>query len=98
MERYHAASVLSLTARHPARMKRTPAQAATERRPAHDSGLISRDYFRPPRFTSSRTCETMFGRAVFSELDAARPTTASQPPVAHDRLASFTGQGWRGRA
>src|SRR5262249_59968013 len=55
--------------------------AATERRPAHDCGLISRDYFRPPRFTSSRTCETMCGRAVFSEGDAARPTTASQPPA-----------------
>jgi hypothetical protein len=31
------------------------------------------------------------------EGDAARPTTASQPPGAHDRLASITGQGWRGR-
>src|SRR6516225_4721569 len=39
----------------------------------------------------------MCGRAVFSEGDAARPTTASQPPGAHDRLASITGQGWRGR-
>ena len=39
----------------------------------------------------------MLARAVFSEGDAARPITASQPPGAHDRLASITGQGWRGR-
>ena len=39
----------------------------------------------------------MLLRAVFSEGDAARPITASQPPGAHDRLASITGQGWRGR-
>jgi hypothetical protein len=38
-----------------------------------------------------------YWRAVFSEGDAARPITASQPPGAHDRLASITGQGWRGR-
>ena len=31
-------------------------------------------------FTSSRRCEKMLTRAVFSEGDAARPTTASQPP------------------
>jgi hypothetical protein len=31
-------------------------------------------------FTSSRTCGTMLTRAVFSEGDAARPITASQPP------------------
>src|SRR6516162_8247438 len=43
-----------------------------------DSGLI---YFWPRRFTSSRTCETILTRAVFSEGDAARPITASQPPV-----------------
>src|SRR5262249_24473436 len=35
---------------------------------------------RGTRFPSSRTRETMFGRAVFSEGDAARPITASQPP------------------
>jgi hypothetical protein len=39
----------------------------------------------------------MRGRAVFSEGDAARPITASQPPGAHARLANITGQGWRGR-
>src|SRR5215813_13532855 len=32
------------------------------------------------RFTSSRACETMLTRAVFSEGDAARPITSSQPP------------------
>src|SRR5262249_45450802 len=37
-------------------------------------------YFRPRRFTSSRTCATMLKRAVFSEGAAARPITASQPP------------------
>src|SRR6516225_11703569 len=52
---------------------------------------------RSARFTSSWSRETMLARAVFSEGDAARPTTASQPPGAHDRLASITGQGWRGR-
>src|SRR6516165_12675592 len=52
---------------------------------------------RSARFTSSWSRETMWARAVFSEGDAARPTTASQPPGAHDRLASITGQGWRGR-
>src|SRR6516225_4124094 len=31
-------------------------------------------------FPSSRRCEKMLTRAVFSEGDAARPTTASQPP------------------
>src|SRR5262249_30506574 len=40
----------------------------------------------------------MLPRAVFSEGDAARPITASQPPGAHARLASITGQGWRGRS
>src|SRR5215831_15638630 len=35
----------------------------------------------------------MLPRAVFSEGDAARPITASQPPGAHARLASITGQG-----
>jgi hypothetical protein len=49
--------------------------------PGPRSGLISRDYFRPGRFTSSRTCGTMLTRAVFSEGDAARPMTVSQPPV-----------------
>jgi hypothetical protein len=39
----------------------------------------------------------MLARAVFSEGDAARPITASQPLGAHARLASITGQGWRGR-
>jgi hypothetical protein len=33
------------------------------------------------RFTSSRSHETTSGRAVFSEGDAARPITASRPPV-----------------
>src|SRR5215475_12949276 len=37
-------------------------------------------YFLSRRFTSSRTWGTMLTRAVFSEGDAARPITASQPP------------------
>src|SRR5262249_52953521 len=56
------------------------------------------NYFLSRRFTSSRTWGTMLARAVFSEGDAARPITASQPPGAHARLASITGQGWRGRS
>jgi cold shock protein len=44
---------------------------------------FKRFYFRRRHFTSSRTCETMRARAVFSEGDAARPITASQPPGAH---------------
>ena len=40
----------------------------------------------------------MLPRAVFSEGDAARPITASQPPGAHARLASITSQRWRGRS
>src|SRR5262245_66629542 len=35
----------------------------------------------------------MLARAVFSEGDAARPITASQPPERARRLASITGQG-----
>jgi hypothetical protein len=41
-------------------------------------GTISR--FRLRCFTSSRTCGTMLARAVFSEGDAPRLITASQPP------------------
>src|SRR5262249_60476792 len=68
------------------RLQRSAARSTT-------SGLISRDLFSAARFTSSRTCEMMLTRAVFSEGDAARPITASQPPGAHARLASITGQG-----
>jgi hypothetical protein len=35
----------------------------------------------------------MLTRAVFSEGDAARPITASQPPVRACKTASITGQG-----
>src|SRR5262249_26991974 len=38
------------------------------------------------------------GCGVFSEGDAARPITASQPRRAHAGLACITGQGWRGRS
>ena len=47
---------------------------------------------RSARFTSSRSGETMCGRAVFSEGVAARSITASLLLGAHGRL-----QGWRGR-
>ena len=61
----------ALTARYPARARRTSGTGCNERRPAHHSDLISEDYFRPGRFTSSgpegRGC-----RARFS-LRATRP-------------------------
>jgi len=43
MEHYHVTSVLSLTARHPARAGRTPGTGCAAR--PTDSGLISRDLF-----------------------------------------------------
>jgi hypothetical protein len=74
MERYHATSVLSLTARMGQQ------SGARHTTPAWFQEI----YFRPRRFTSSRTCATMLKRAVFSEGAAARPITASQPPVRAD--------------
>src|SRR5215472_8517624 len=55
-------------------------------------------YFRPRRFTSSRTCETMLTRAVFSEGDAARPITASQPPVRACKTSKHYRSRWQGRS
>src|SRR5262245_34847563 len=89
MERYHATSVLSLTARHPARAGRAPGKGCNGERRLR----FQERYLRPRRLASPPTCGKMLTRAVFSEGDAARPITASQPPGAHARLASITGQG-----
>src|SRR5262249_60454540 len=45
---------------------------------SHTAGNVF--HARSARFTSSRSRETMCGRAVFSEGDAAHPITTSQPP------------------
>jgi hypothetical protein len=45
------------------------------------------------RFPFSRTCGTIFKRAVFPEGDAARPITASHLRGAHAVTRTHTGQG-----
>src|SRR5262249_1840584 len=95
MERYHPTSLLPLTARNPARAGRPPGAGRAAGKGCNGERRLrfQEIYLRPRRFTSSRTCGKMLTRAVFSEGDAARPITASQPPGAHARLASITGQG-----
>src|SRR5215472_15896664 len=79
MQRYHATSVLSLTAR--------PGTGCDGTRLVRTLRLISRDLsLAAPLHFLSDLREDVDARS-FSEGDAARPTTASQPSGAHDRLA-----------
>jgi hypothetical protein len=91
---HHECAVL--TAWPQARVGRR-APATTERRPAHDPGLISRVFLAAPLHFLPDLRNDVCARG-FSEGDAARPITASQSPGRASRLASITGQGWRGRS
>src|SRR5262249_15445766 len=68
-----------LTERHPAEAGRTPGTGCNGAPPGPPLRLISRDYFRPGRFTSSRA----WGRCCRARFSL-RATS---------RLASITGQG-----
>jgi hypothetical protein len=77
MERYHATGVLSLTARHSAQAWRTPSTGCNGAPPTA-SGLISTDLSSAaPLVLDLR--EDVEARG-FSEGEAARPITVSQPP------------------
>src|SRR5215470_9462014 len=55
-------------------------------------------HFRQAASLPSRTCATMLTRAVFSEGDAARPVTASQPPGRARKTSKHYRSRWQGRS
>ena len=62
----------------------TPGTGCNGAPPGRPIRLDFKRLFSAGPFTSSRACGTMLTRAVFSEGGAARPITASQPPVRAD--------------